>query len=185
MVSIASLLTPVLLSAVAVFLLSFLIHMVLPYHRKDYRKLPNEDVALDAFRGFALGPGDYMLPCAGGPEGMKSPEFKEKVRRGPIVVMTVMAGGFTMGKRLAQWFVYLIVVGIFAALVAWGTLRRGADDHDVFHAIALVAFAGYALALWQDSIWYSRSWGTTLRLTVDSFVYALATALIFTWLWPR
>jgi hypothetical protein len=185
MVSFASLLIPVFLSAVAVFLLSFLLHMVLPFHRKDYRKTPNEDAALDALRGLALAPGDYMVPCAGGPEAMKSPEFKEKVRRGPMVVMTVMPGGFSMGKRLAQWFVYLIVVGLFAALVGWGALRRGADDHDVFHTIALVALAGYGLALWQDSIWYSRSWGTTLRLTFDSLVYALTTALIFTWLWPK
>jgi hypothetical protein len=34
------------------------------------------------------------------------------------------------------------------------------------------------------SIWYHRSWGTTLRYTVDGLVYALLTAGIFGWLWP-
>jgi len=184
MVSLASLWIPILLSAVAVFLVSFLIHMVLPYHRSDYGKVPFEDSVMDALRKFGIAPGDYMIPCAGGPEAMKSPEFKEKLKRGPVALMTVMTGGFSMGRRLAQWFVYLIVVGVFAALVACGTLAPGADRHTVFHTIALVAFAGYGLALWQNSIWYSRSWKTTLKSNFDALVYALLTGAIFVWLWP-
>jgi len=184
MVSLASLWIPILLSAVAVFLVSFLIHMVLPYHRSDYGKVPFEDSVMDALRKFGIAPGDYMIPCAGGLEAMKSPEFKEKLKRGPVALMTVMTGGFSMGRRLAQWFVYLIVVGVFAALVACGTLAPGADRHTVFHTIALVAFAGYGLALWQNSIWYSRSWKTTLKSNFDALVYALLTGAIFVWLWP-
>jgi len=185
MVSLTTLWAPILLSAVAVFLASSLIHMVLPYHRNDYRKVPSEDAVMDALRKFGIGPGDYMMPRPETRDAMKSPEFRAKLDRGPVAMMTVMAGGFTMGKRLAQWFVYLIVVGIFAALVAGTTLGRGADHHAVFHTVALVAFAGYGLALWQNSIWYSRSWSTTIKSTVDAAVYALATALIFAWLWPR
>ena len=49
----------------------------------------------------------------------------------------------------------------------------------------VTAFVGYALALWQMSIWYRRSWGTTLRSTIDGLIYALLTAGVFGWLWPR
>ena len=43
MVSISALWLPILLSAVIVFVASSIIHMVLPVHRGDYRKLPEED----------------------------------------------------------------------------------------------------------------------------------------------
>lgn len=43
MVPISSLLIPILLAAVLVFLASFLPHMVLPHHRTDFAKLPKED----------------------------------------------------------------------------------------------------------------------------------------------
>ena len=48
MVSILSLCLPILLSAVAVFILSSLIHILLPYHRSDFGKLPDEDKVMDA-----------------------------------------------------------------------------------------------------------------------------------------
>ena len=44
---------------------------------------------------------------------------------------------------------------------------------------------GYSVALWQFSIWYHRSWGTTIRSTVDGLIYALLTAGVFGWLWPH
>ena len=47
------------------------------------------------------------------------------------------------------------------------------------------AFIAYSAALWQMSIWYRRSWGTTLRYTVDGLIYALLIAGTFGWLWPR
>ena len=44
---------------------------------------------------------------------------------------------------------------------------------------------GYAIALWQASIWMGRSWSTTLKGTFDGLIYALLTAGTFGWLWPR
>jgi len=43
MVSIISLWLPILLSAVAVFLVSSVIHMVFQYHKTDFKKIPSED----------------------------------------------------------------------------------------------------------------------------------------------
>jgi len=75
MVSLSSLWLPILLSSVLVFFASFVIHMVLPYHRNDFGKAPSEGDLLDALRKAGVAPGDYVLPHAGGPSGMKSPEF--------------------------------------------------------------------------------------------------------------
>jgi hypothetical protein len=55
----------------------------------------------------------------------------------------------------------------------------------VFRLIGATAFAGYVLGQWPASIWFNRSWGTTLRFTIDGFIYALLTAGTFGWLWPR
>ena len=47
----AALWLPIVLSAVFVFILSAIIHMVIKYHNSDYQKLPNEDAVRSAFRG--------------------------------------------------------------------------------------------------------------------------------------
>jgi hypothetical protein len=177
---------PVLLSAVIVFVASFVLHMVLPFHKADYRKMPREGEVMEALRGFEIPPGDYMVPRPDGPADMKSPEFLEKMKRGPVVVMTVIPGGTpSMTGNLAQWFVYCLVVGIFAGYVASRALGPGTDYLQVFRFAGTVAFVGYSLALWQFSIWYKRSWATTVRSTIDGLIYGLLTAGTFGWLWPR
>jgi hypothetical protein len=180
-----SLWLPILVGAALVFVVSSVIHMVLPYHRNDFAGVPNEDQVAAALRPFAIPPGDYMLPKPAGPKDMKSPAFQEKLSKGPVVAMTVFPSGpFTMGKSLALWFVYCVVVGIFAAYVASRTLDPGAAYLAVFRITGTVAFVGYGLALFQGAIWLGRRWSTTLKSVLDARVYGLVTAGAFGWLWP-
>jgi hypothetical protein len=177
---------PILVSAVIVFVASSIIHMLLPFHRKDLLKLPKEDEVLDALRRFELPPGDYAAPHAGSPEGMKKPEFLEKMKKGPVVLMTVgPAGPPSMGASLVLWFLYSVVVSVFAAYIAGRALGPGAPYLAVFRFAGCSAFMGYSLALLQNSIWYRRNWGTTIRSMIDGLVYGLLTAGTFGWLWPR
>ena len=185
MVPVTSLWLPILLSAVAVFIASSVIHMLLRYHRSDYGKLPQEDAVLDALRAANAAPGDYLAPHPGSPEHMRSEEYKAKVNRGPVAMLTVMTGFFAMGRRLTQWFIYLLVVGALAGFVAVHTIAPGATFRRVFGIVGCVSFAAYGLALWQASIWYGRSWGTTLKSNIDAVIYAAVTGGIFGWLWPR
>jgi hypothetical protein len=62
MVPLASLWLPVLLSSVIVLFASFILHMVLPWHKHDYARLPDEEQVRSALRPFAIPPGDYMVP---------------------------------------------------------------------------------------------------------------------------
>ncbi len=186
MVPLTSLWLPILLSAVIAFVASSIFHMLLPFHRKDYTRVPAEDDVMAALRPFALPPGDYVMPLAVPPARMDSPEFLEKMNKGPVIMMTVMPSGPpAMGSTFVLWFAYCVVVSIFAAYVAGRALGPGAPYLDVFRFVGTVAFAGYSLALWQHSIWYKRSWGTTLRSTIDGLVYALLAGGIFGWLWPK
>ena len=186
MVQITSLWLPILLSAVIVFVVSSIIHMVIGYHRTDFRKVPDEDGLMDALRKFNIPPGDYQVPCAGGPEGMRSPEFIEKMKKGPVALMTLVPGGeISMTTSLILWFLYSVLVSIFAAYIAGHALRPGAHYLEVFRFAGCTAFAGYSLAQLQNSIWLKRAWSTTLKSIFDGLVYALLTAGTFGWLWPK
>lgn len=186
MVSLASLWLPVLLSTVLVFVASTILHTLLPFHRGDYSRLPREDDVMEALRPFAIPPGDYMVPCPGGPEGARSPEFRARLERGPVALMTVMKSGpVNLAANLTQWFVYCLVVGVFAAYIASRAVGAEGSRLQVFRFAGATAFTGYALALWQDSIWYRRRWANTVRHTVDGLIYGLITAACFGWLWPR
>ncbi len=177
---------PILLAAVLVFVVSSLLHMSTPWHKSDYPKIPGEDRFLDALRPMAIPPGDYMVPRADSTEQMRSDSFKEKIKRGPVMIVTVWPNGMmSIGRSLGGWFAYCCVVGVFAAYVAGSALPVGARYLEVFRFIGVTAFVGYALALWQMSIWYRRAWTTTLKGTVDGLVYALLSAGVFGWLWPR
>ena len=186
MTPLASLWLPILLSAVFVFVMSSVLHMVLPWHRTDYAKVPNEDAVAAALRGFAIPPGDYMMPRADSPAEMRTPEFAEKIRQGPMVVMTVMPGGeMRMAGNLAQWFGFSVVVSVFAAYITSRTMGAGAGSMRVVQLASATAFVAYGIGLWPMSIWYRRSWGTTFKSTVDGLIYGLITGATLAWLWPK
>jgi len=186
MVPISALWLPILLSAVIVFVASSILHMVLPYHKSDYRKLPEEDRVVDALRAAGVTPGPaYHFPHTTHKE-MKSPEVVEKFKRGPIGLLTVMPSGApAMGKYLGLWFVYCVVVGILVAFAARPALDPGAGYPAVFHLTGLAAFLGYGVGHLQDSIWKGQAWSVTAKHVVDGLIYALLTAGTFGWLWPR
>jgi hypothetical protein len=186
MTSLVALWLPILVSAVIVFIASSIIHMGPFWHRGDYPKVPNEDRLRDAVRPLGIPAGEYMVPRGTSSKDMQAPEFQEKLKQGPVLVLTVLPNGtFSMVGNLVQWFIYCLVVSFFAAYVAGRALPDGTDYLRVFQLVGATAFIGYALALWQMSIWYKRSWGLSVKATVDGLIYGLLTAGTFGWLWPH
>jgi len=182
----SSLWLPILLSAVFVFVVSSLIHMATPWHKGEYPKLPNEDAFRAAAGPLAIPPGEYMVPRPSSMAEMKSPDFLDKHKKGPVMILTVMPNGvMSMTRSLVLWFLYSLVVSVFAAYVASRALPVGASYRAAFRFVGATAFIGYSLALWQMTIWYSRSLGTTIRANVDGLLFALVTAGTFGWLWPH
>ncbi|HYM81202.1 MAG TPA: hypothetical protein VEY91_07295, partial [Candidatus Limnocylindria bacterium] len=109
-VPVMSLWLPIVLSGVIVFVTSSIIHMVLGYHKNDYRALPAQDEIQEALRKFNLPMGDFMLPRAADMKDMSTPAFIEKLKKGPVMVVTVMPNGpWTMGAQLGQWFLYGVI----------------------------------------------------------------------------
>jgi hypothetical protein len=175
---------PILLSAVYVFIASSLVHMVFKYHCRDYRGLPSEDDLMADLRKYDIEPGEYYMPYIADMKDRDKPEIKQKLEQGPVAFMTVTGPDYEMGKSLGLWFAYSLLVGLFTAYVTGLALEPGAGFMAVFRMAGTVSFAGYALALVQNSIWYKRAWSTTGRYMVDGFIYGLGSAAIFAWLWP-
>ena len=185
MVPIMSLWLPILLSAVAVFIISSIIHMALGYHVNDFKELPSEKQIMDDLRKHNIPDGNYSFPRATSMKEMGSPEFIEKMKQGPVGMMNIAKSGSTnMGKELTLWFFYSIIVGIFAAYVSGRALEPGAYYLEVFRFVGVTSFLGYSLALLQGSIWFKKSWSSTFKSMFDGLTYALFTAGIFGWLWP-
>jgi len=175
---------PILLSAVGVFIVSSIVHMLLGYHSNNFSKIPNEDEFLKQVGALDIPPGEYMFPFCGGPKDMESEELQNKMNAGPVGMMTAMPKGpFAMGKNLINWFIYSIIVGIFTAYIAVNSLPADANYLAVMQITGATAFSAYALGLIQNSVWYSRKWSTTAKFMFDGLLYALVTGGIFGWLW--
>jgi hypothetical protein len=186
MIALSALWLPILLSAVAVYIVSSVIHMATPWHKGDFRMVANQEGLMSAMRPFGLTPGDYMLPCPKSMAEMRTPEFKRLHSEGPVLTMTVRPSGvMRIGPQLLQWFVYGLVVSVFAGYVAQSALPVGSDYLHVFQVVGTSAFLGYSAALAQRAIWYGQSWASTIKSMLDGLLYGLVTAGVFGWLWPR
>jgi hypothetical protein len=185
MVSLTSLWLPILLSAVAVFVASSIVHMALRYHNSDFRRIATEDDIMRAV-GPNAAPGDYMFPFPqGGMAAMKDPAFVEKRTRGPAGTLRVFPAGMpSMSAPLAKWFVLALVISLFAAYLAGRALPAGAPSGEVFRFTMTLGVIAYGLGNVSDSIWYGRPWGTTMKSLLDSVIYGATMGAVFVWMWP-
>jgi len=176
---------PVLVSAGVVWIASAILHMVLPHHKSDFKGLPDEGAAADALRKQKIAPGQYVIPHCNDMKQMKDPEMIKKYEAGPVAIVTVLPSGPpAMGKALALWLVYNVLVSFVVAYVARHTLAPGADGMLVMRMTSTVTFAAYALGGFADSIWMGRPWGHTAKNVIDGLIYGLLTGLTFMLLWP-
>src|SRR5215471_4817036 len=93
MIGLSALWLPILVSAILVFVASSVIHMLSPWHKSDYPKMPREQEFLDSLRPLSIPPGDYMVPRPSTRADLGTPEFKAKVEKGPVTVVTVLPNG--------------------------------------------------------------------------------------------
>jgi hypothetical protein len=180
-----SLWLPILLSAVAVFVISSLVHMVLKWHASDYAALSNEDAVRDAIRAGHPAPGRYVIPQCREMKDMASEAMKKKYAEGPVGHVTIIPNGApNMGKYFGQWFLLSVLVSVVAALLA---SRLVPLDHAFAMRAAKLAgavtFIGYGFGTLQESIWMGRPWSGTVKYLVDAALYAVGTGLVFYWLW--
>ncbi len=102
-----SLWLPILLAAVAVFLVSAILHMVFKYHNGDFAALPDEDGVMSALRPFQLAPGEYTMPHCTDQSQMKDPQYLEKLNQGPVGILphpnTLQCANSSMFLTVCSW----------------------------------------------------------------------------------
>jgi hypothetical protein len=179
-------LLPVVLSAIAVFILSMIIHLAMPWHKTDYAIVPDHDAAIAAIQSLNLSPDDYAMPNVRVPGGGKNPDFVAEFERGPTFHLTMMpAGGMPMGKFMGAWFGFMLLVSAIAGWVTSSIVPPGGDGHAVFHYSAIITACSYGFGGWTLSIWYFRRWSTAFKGTFDAILYGLASGAVFMWMWPK
>jgi hypothetical protein len=136
--------------------------VLIRWHRNDFRRLSSENE-----------------------KERESDEYRQKLEKGPVGMLTVISADYQLGRKLVSWFLYSILVGLFTAYLTGRAVGPGAQFLEVFRFSGATAFGAYSLALLQNSIWYGRRWGATLRSVLDGFVYAVVTAGTFGWFWPQ
>jgi hypothetical protein len=182
-VSLVSLWLPILVSAVIVFFAAFLAWTVLPHHRSDWVRVPNEETLLQAIRSIGLERGQYVFPHAMTAEGAKDPEAKKKLEEGPIGSLVIWPKP-SMGRSLVQYFVYCLAVSFFVAYVGYAALEFGTDYLHVFRVLGTTAFLAYSFAGIPQAIWFGHTWSSTWKTVIDGLVFGLLTGGTFGALWP-
>jgi len=185
MVPLTALWLPIVLSAVIVFIGSSIMHMVLPYHRSDYQKLPDEDNVLASLRAAGVKRGLYMFPfCTH--KDMKTQAMMDKFKQGPVGILTMFPSGpVVMPKFLGLWFGYCLIISIFAAYLTGRTLAPGASYLAVHRVAGCAAFMAYGLGHISNSIWKRQPWSVTAKEVFDGLIYGSLTGGTFGWLWPH
>jgi len=186
MVGLVALWMPIIVSAMFVFIALAIIHSLLGWHKGDMTNVPGEAKLMDTLRDLNVQPGDYRFPYSNSVDEMKTPEFAEKMKQGPVGIMSVLpSGDINMGKLLGQWFVYSLFIAVLAAYVTGRTRGPGAPYLEVFRVSGAVTFCCYAVAHWQNWIWWGKSTRFTITHSLDGIIYALITGATFGWLWPH
>ena len=185
MTPLSALWLPIVLGAVIIFIASSIMHMLLPYHRGDYKQLPDEDKTLSALCAAAPGRGLYIFPF-GTHKDMKSPAMIEKYKQGPVGMMIVFPNGTpVLPKFLGLWFGYCLLINFFVAYLAGHTIGPHTYYLAVFRVVGTAAFLTYGLGPLANVIWKGYPWSFVLKEVIDGLIYALLVAGTFGWLWPR
>jgi hypothetical protein len=186
MVSLMQLWAPIVLSAVLVFVASSLIHMVVQWHKSEYRGFANEDEVRAAINRHPAPPGKYVVPYCTSAKDMQDPAIVQKFQQGPVGIMLVRAPGMAgMGKQLGSWFVFALLTAFAAGYVASRTLGPGTDYLQVFRVVGTVSFLTYSGGSAIDGIWMGKQWSAVFKDALDGMIYACLSGGAFGWLWPH
>ena len=172
---------PILVSAVLSFIAGAVIWMAMPWHKKDWSNVSDQESARQALSGLA--PGQYNLPHCPDMKALEDPDMQQKFKEGPLAFITIVPSGLpVMGPKLALMFAYNLLVAVVCAYFVSRTAAPDADYLAIFRISGAVAFIAYGMAFIQDSIWFGRPWSSTAKTFLDALIYSLLTGGAFGWL---
>jgi hypothetical protein len=180
-ISVWELWLPVVVSGVALFIASWAAWMLLPHHKKEWGRLPEEDAIMNALKSANIPAGQFMFPCPVTPNDWKTADFKAKMQAGPNGNLVVWSGPCSMGKNMACTVLFFLVANFVIAYLAAQALAPGSDLMKVFQFVGTAGILTYGTANILNGIWFGRKMVADI---VDGIVYGLITGAIFAAMWP-
>ena len=176
----------VLIVAVVTFVVSGVFWTLMPWHKTEFRALPNEDAVRQVLHAQGVTDGQWRIPYPSNPAECKSPEFAKRFETGPVgIIQLETPRGLAMGSRLVASFLLYFFIAFFTAYVLRQAFPAGTAYMKVFQLAGCVSLAAHAFGHIQGAIWFSKSWRRVAFQFADSIVYALLTAGIFASMWPK
>jgi hypothetical protein len=184
MAFLAQLWLPIVVSAVLVFVVGAVTHMLAPYRRTEWGHLPKQGAIQEALRGAA--PGLYVFPTPADPAERGKPEALQRWAEGPSGWLSLVhPGPINMGRNLGLSLLMNLFVSAMAGYVAVHALGAAPHYRPVFRLIGTVGFLAYGVGPIFEAIWFWRPWRSLLYLAIDALLYGLVMGGTFGWLWPR
>jgi hypothetical protein len=178
-----SLWLPVVLSAAAVWMWSFLSWAAMDLHGRDWLRAPDEDALMSAIRQLSIKPGAYMFPKATHAQA-KDPAVQEKFRVGPMGTLVVF-GPVSMPANMLATLAINLLASVLIAYAGSAALPPGASFGQVLQVLGTVGVLTYAFAPLPEKIWFQGRTHSKIMCVVDGLVQGLATGAIFAALWPK
>lgn len=175
---------PIILSAVAIWVISVIACMALPHHKQDFIGLADEDGFMDYIRRSGIKPGNYVFPDFRGREAMKSEKIQKGLEEGPVGHLSVWQTPLTMGGKLAATFIVYLVVSTLIAYLTRVALPGAASFAKVFQVAATAGILAYCFSFIPNAVWFGSYKRTIVASFIDGIVYGLITGAIFAWRWP-
>ena len=183
---------PILLSAAAVWIVSAVVWMALPHHKRDYIGLPNspgggggEDAFMDYMRKSGIPPGNYAFPDCHAPGAMKSEKVQKSWKEGPVGHLTVWKTPLTMGDKMVATFIVYLVVSALIAYLTRVAIPGPAEFAKVFQVAATAGILAYCFSFIPNNIWWGSYKRTIIASFIDGLLYGAITGAIFAWRWPH
>ena len=173
---------PILINGVVLFILSFLAWVILPHHFNDFKRVPDEQIFMDAIRDLKLPTGNYMFPYADCKADQGKPEFAERYKAGPRGTIQIFEMP-NMGINMAKTVVFFLVTSALIAYVTYAACPPTAENQfiKVWQIAGTIGILVHASSGVLNGIWFKRKVFTDC---IDGVVYGLVLGLIFAALWP-
>ena len=185
MLGFGSLWPQVIIVTVATFAASAIFWTVMPWHKGEFKALPDEDAVRRALHAQGVTEGQWRIPFSENEGDFRSPEFLERFVKGPVGILQLeKPGKFTMGPRLLKTFLVYFAAAFLTGYLLRHCFMPGEEYLVVFRVAGAFSFGLHAFAQMCDAIWFAKSWKRVGLQAADSVVYAMLTAGIFASMWP-
>ncbi len=179
-----SLWLPILASAIVIWIASAMAWMVLPHHKNDWKKLPDEAGFIAVLKSLKIGPGQYGFPHMADRKQMKDPEFCKRWETSPKGILNVWPEKISMARNMVLSFFFYLLVGVFVAYLGSIALPRGTSFAKVFQLAGTAGIMAYTMASIPAAIWFNKPVANVLSDLADGIAYGLLTGAVFGCLWP-